>query len=113
MGKNAHSGLAYDPDTANENCIGNMRKKCQYCNALKWKGETPGMCCSSGKVELRPMTTPPKLYSLLMGNRPEHRHVLTIMVLTIEEKIFVVEHYFRSYGVGRQNGPSLRHIREH
>ena len=40
--------------------------------------------------------------------------VLTIMVLTTEEKIFfIVEHYFRSYGVGRQIGPSLRHVREH
>ena len=36
-----------------------------------------------------------------------------IMVLTTEEKVFIVEHYFRSYGVGRQNGPSLRQIREH
>ena len=24
----------------------------------------------------------------------------------------IVEHYFRSYGVGRQSGPSLRHVRE-
>ena len=39
--------------------------------------------------------------------------VLTIMVLTTEEKDFIVEHYFRSHGVGRQNGPSLRHVREH
>ena len=40
--------------------------------------------------------------------------VSTIMVLTTDEKVFfIVEHYFRSYGVGRQNGPSLRHVREH
>ena len=39
--------------------------------------------------------------------------VLTIMVLPTEENVFIVEHYFRSYGVGRQNGPSLRHVREH
>ena len=39
--------------------------------------------------------------------------VLTIMVLITEEKVFIVEHYFRSYGLGRQNGPSLRHVREH
>ena len=31
--------------------------------------------------------------------------VLTIMVLTTVEKVFIVEHY--------QNGPSLRHVREH
>ena len=39
--------------------------------------------------------------------------VLSIMVLTTEENVFVVEHYFRSYRVGRQNVPSLRHVREH
>ena len=39
--------------------------------------------------------------------------VLTIMVLTTEEKDFIGEHCFWSYGVGRQNGPSLRHVREH
>ena len=35
------------------------------------------------------------------------------MVLKTEEKVFLVEHYFRSYGVGSQNGPSLRHVGEH
>ena len=39
--------------------------------------------------------------------------VLTIMVLTTEEKVFIVEHYLRSYGVGLQNGPSLHYVREH
>ena len=39
--------------------------------------------------------------------------VLTIMVLTTEEKVFIVEHYFQSYGVGCQNGLSLSHVREH
>ena len=39
--------------------------------------------------------------------------MLTIMVLTTEEKVFIIKHYFWSYGVGRQNGPSLRHVREH
>ena len=36
-----------------------------------------------------------------------------IMVLTTEEKVFIVKHYFRSYGVGHQNGLSLRDVREH
>ena len=39
--------------------------------------------------------------------------VLTIMVLTTEEKVFIIAHYFQLYGVGRQNGPSLHHVREH
>ena len=37
--------------------------------------------------------------------------VLTIKVLTTEEKVFTVEHYFWSYGVGCQNGPSLHRVR--
>lgn len=32
------------------------------------------------------------------------------MVLTTEEKVFLVEHYFRSYGKGRNDGPSLEQV---
>ena len=39
--------------------------------------------------------------------------MLTIMVLTTEEKVFIIEHYFRSYGVGHRNGPSLHHVGEY
>ena len=39
--------------------------------------------------------------------------MLTIVVLTTEDKVFIIEHYFLSYGVRRQNGQSLRHVREH
>uniref|UniRef100_A0A8C4Q354 STPR domain-containing protein n=1 Tax=Eptatretus burgeri TaxID=7764 RepID=A0A8C4Q354_EPTBU len=34
--------------------IGEMRFTCQFCRALKWGGESPGMCCSNGKVSLPP-----------------------------------------------------------
>ncbi|PSN42974.1 hypothetical protein C0J52_13209 [Blattella germanica] len=34
------------------------------------------------------------------------------MVLTTEKQIFIFEHYLPSYGVGCQNGPSLRYVRE-
>ncbi|PSN57722.1 hypothetical protein C0J52_00306 [Blattella germanica] len=34
------------------------------------------------------------------------------MVLTTEEKIFILENYLLSYGVRRQNGPSLCHVTE-
>ena len=39
--------------------------------------------------------------------------MLTNMVLTTEEKVFIVENYFQSYGLGRQNRPSLHYVREH
>lgn len=33
-------------------CIGQMDVVCKYCGALKFSGETPGLCCLSGKVKL-------------------------------------------------------------
>lgn len=76
-----HSGMAYDPDMAYEAdstvALGTMSHKCQYCNALKWKEEAPGMCCSAGKVQLPPFEPLPEpLYSLVMGSHPEHVHFM-------------------------------------
>ncbi|KAF2903116.1 hypothetical protein ILUMI_03077 [Ignelater luminosus] len=34
------------------------------------------------------------------------------MVLTTEEKVFIVKHYFRSYGNGQDNGPTLKQVSE-
>ena len=31
---------------------GNMSVKCNFCHALKFEGETSGLCCSSGNVYL-------------------------------------------------------------
>ncbi|XP_049315830.1 uncharacterized protein LOC125779235 [Bactrocera dorsalis] len=46
-----------------------MDKLCPYCHALKFRNETPGMCCASGKVLLPPLPTPPEpLISLLAGD---------------------------------------------
>ncbi len=39
------SGLVYDPNNDYKNYIGIMREKYRFCDSLKWKGETPGMCC--------------------------------------------------------------------
>lgn len=41
--------------------IGEMDKECNYCHALKFKNETPGMCCSSGKY-FWTLTTPFPLF---------------------------------------------------
>lgn len=58
-------------------CIGQMDVVCEYCGALKFSGETPGLCCVNGKVKL-PVLTPPQepLYSLLCGETQESRHFL-------------------------------------
>ena len=40
--------------------IGNMDTKCQYCQAYKFRKESPTTCCSNGKVVLEGFPTPPK-----------------------------------------------------
>ncbi|CAG9772259.1 unnamed protein product [Ceutorhynchus assimilis] len=75
--KKVLSGLEYDPGIAYEHYISAMNLKCQRCNALKWKGEAPGMCCSSGKVQLTAIQRPPEpLHSLLMGDHSDHTHFI-------------------------------------
>lgn len=58
-------------------CIGPMDVVCEHCGALKFAGETPGLCCLNGKVKLPLLTPPPEpLHSLLRGETPESRHFL-------------------------------------
>ena len=52
--------------------IGAMDKKCPHCNALTFKNELVGMCCSLGKVQLPATETPPEpLNGLLIGMGPD------------------------------------------
>lgn len=54
--------------------LGRMAKKCTYCMALKWKEETPGMCCSGGKVSLPSLGVPEEpLKTLLLCDSNESR----------------------------------------
>ena len=49
--------------------IGHMSVECKHCHAKKWPGETPGMCCSSGKVKLQKLQSlPVVLQKLLTDN---------------------------------------------
>lgn len=57
--------------------IGSLSVVCQHCNALKFKSETPGLCCAGGKVKLPVLTHPPEpLYSFLYGNSIQSKHFL-------------------------------------
>ncbi len=50
----------------------------QKCGTKKWPGETPGMCCTSGKVKLPPLSDPPPpLMDLMSVDTPESKHFLT------------------------------------
>ncbi|XP_044588797.1 uncharacterized protein LOC123267978 [Cotesia glomerata] len=50
---------------------------CPWCRVLKWKDETQGMCCSSGKVQLSEISPNPEpLHSLLTHQDPLSDHFL-------------------------------------
>jgi hypothetical protein len=67
-------------ETYPEFVIGRMNEECSYCNALKWPGEAPGMCCSVGKVNLLPLNPPPEpLESLMSGLTSRSKHFLESM----------------------------------
>ncbi|XP_073979946.1 uncharacterized protein [Rhodnius prolixus] len=49
-----------------------LEKECPRCHALKFKNEPVGMCCSSGKIQLTEIETPPEpLHGLLIGTDPD------------------------------------------
>lgn len=54
--------------------IGDMTKECEHCHALKFKNETAGMCCASGKVVLPALNPPPEpLKSLMSGESSDSK----------------------------------------
>ncbi|GBL76140.1 hypothetical protein AVEN_234426-1 [Araneus ventricosus] len=66
----------YEPDVEyyahSKVVIGSLDKECPHCHALKFKNEPVGMCCSSGKVQLTEIETPPEpLHGLLIGTDPD------------------------------------------
>lgn len=70
----------YDKDCDYSNhpnvVIGPMSTVCLYCHALKFQKESPGMCCSNGKVKLSPLVEPPELISYVSGNTALSKHFL-------------------------------------
>ena len=67
----------YDYKMHRDVVIGPMDKLCIHCRALKFQKETPGMCCSNGKVNLLPMGEPPQpLLTYVAGATRESKHFL-------------------------------------
>ncbi|KAL8592527.1 hypothetical protein ACOMHN_030212 [Nucella lapillus] len=72
-----HYDYNIDYETNTKVAIGKMDQVCTHCGALKWKRETPGMCCAGGKVRLPPFGIPPvPLKSLLTGTSPDSKNFL-------------------------------------
>ena len=54
-----------------------MNNICQFCNAKKFSGETPGFCCINGKIRLPPLEAPPQEFlNYMTGETPESKHFL-------------------------------------
>ncbi|CAE1332525.1 unnamed protein product [Acanthosepion pharaonis] len=54
-----------------------MDKVCTSCNAKKWTGEQPGLCCFGGKIKLPSLDEPPQpLRDLFLGTTSESTHFL-------------------------------------
>ena len=49
-----------------ENSIGSMDVVCTFCQARKWKSETPTHCCNNGKVDLPRFPDPPEIIQKLL-----------------------------------------------
>lgn len=74
-GFNYISNINYESDKIV--ILGPMTSVCKFCRALKWKDESAGMCCSSGKVQLPPlMPLPEPLKGLILGYHPAHPHFI-------------------------------------
>lgn len=55
-----------------------MTEVCPYCKALKFKGETKGLCCANGKIKLPQLEEQPEpLKFLLAGYTAESKHFLS------------------------------------
>lgn len=70
------AAFSYDPETNYLSILNNVFKDmgtmhiiCKFCDALKFKGEAKGMCCSSGKVRIARIEPPPSPYiNLFLGD---------------------------------------------
>jgi hypothetical protein len=55
-----------------------MTEVCPYCKALKFYGETKGMCCATGKIKLPQLGEPPEpLKTLLDRYTTKSKHFLS------------------------------------
>uniref|UniRef100_UPI0035901195 uncharacterized protein n=1 Tax=Myxine glutinosa TaxID=7769 RepID=UPI0035901195 len=81
VGQHRHSNsMAFTYDRGNPvnfANVGQMNDKCRHCAAMKFNGETKGVCCSDGKVILTPYPAlPPFLNELISGTDATSRHFL-------------------------------------
>jgi len=67
-----HYDANYDCSLHPNMVTGKIDTYCVYCNALKFKNETPGMCCASGKVKLLELHSPIEPLTLIETSQSKH-----------------------------------------
>lgn len=73
-----HYNRTIDYSADHSVAIGWISVVCPHCKALKYRNETPGVCCASHKVKLIPLIPPPEpLRSLLSGTGAHSKYFLT------------------------------------
>ena len=61
--------------------LGTMSYVCKFCCVGKWKEESNGMCCASGKVRLPALQPPPEpLRTYLTGEPDDSKSFLTNII---------------------------------
>ena len=66
-----------EPTFRNHMNIGPMTIRCSHCAAMKFSGETPGLCCHDGKITLPTPPLPPQyLRSLYFNTNADSEHFL-------------------------------------
>lgn len=55
--------------------IGEMNIPCVHCNTMKFRTETPGLCCASGMVKLSPLPDPTETLRALLYNDTPQSHL--------------------------------------
>ena len=82
-------GLQIVPELKDtEDSIGSMESKCKFCGALKWKNETPSLCCNSGKVLLDPFPDPPDILKQLLIEDTEEAKICKLNTKLLSQATF-------------------------
>ena len=72
-----NSAFSYDASRSYSKIsyIGNMDKDCVNCNAYKFKGERPSLCCLNGKINISTLQKPPnEIFNLLTTEDRRAKH---------------------------------------
>ncbi len=97
---------AFDRSTVAAHSVGSMTEVCNFCGALRWSGESKGMCCRNGAVSIVAPNPPPDEFVQMwsdprfMAKIRAYNSVFsfTSMGATIHENVALDERYANARG---------------